>query len=190
MTHTTHYVIEGVDRLGKDTLIKNLINLRGFHHLIHYSKPQRCAFYERSHSDMSKLEEYQREAYFSGFELISRVPDVPIIFNRFHLGEVVYSSKYRGYSGEYVYGLEREYFVGEMNHLKLVLLKTSDWSIISDDGDSHDFSRRREEQEDFEKAFWKSHIKHKVMIDVARWEGGWKSPEEIAVEAIAMVTVF
>jgi len=175
----THYALEGTDRLGKDTLVRNILKKRGYHHVVHYSKPIECELYPGP----DKLKSYQAESFAAGFRLMSR-SEIPIIFNRFHLGEVVYSPLYRKYSGDYVYDMEIAYGAGQMSHVKLVLLTTSDWSLIIDDGNSHDFSRREEEQEAFKSAFARSKIKNKIIMDVARPEGGWKIPEEIAAEVI------
>ena len=176
-----HWIIEGCDRLGKDTLINNLIKKFGYQMVIHYSKPIDCEIYTGDKT--SRLKEYQSDSFYNGFILLVDFTEVPIIFNRFHLGECVYSPRYRNYSGDYVFELENVFGIESSEHIKLVLLKTSDWSFIDDDGENHDFTQRFAEQDDFEVAFKKSKIKNKVIIDVSNGSGR-KTPEEVLMEAI------
>ena len=177
------FIIEGIDRLGKDTLIKNIQDRLGFHFVLHYSKPQQLAFYHGS------LEAYQNESFERGFALIDNVSAgfflTPLIFNRFHLGENVYAPLYRGYDGDYVFKFEEDFGVHTFTHTNLILLTTSDFSILTDDGESFDFSKKEEEQEMFRKAFDKSILPNKVVIDVANGQGGYKDPLQILEEALA-----
>ena len=101
-----------------------------------------------------------------------------IIFDRAHLGEVVYSPRYRGYDGTYVFCNEQSY-----HDAGLILLTTSDFSFIQDDGDSFDFDKKEEEQEDFIKAYNLSKIEKKVMVDVSE-NGGFKTIEKIYEEIV------
>ena len=39
----------------------------------------------------------------------SKDKDINLIFNRSHLGETVYSPLYRGYSGDYIFDIEKKY---------------------------------------------------------------------------------
>jgi hypothetical protein len=189
MTDTTHFIIEGVDRLGKGTLIKNIIRRRGYHQVIHYEKPMISEFYSRPGCDDKRaIMDYQVDSFCRGFELMLTAQRCPIIFDRFHLGETVYSPRYRGYDGDYVFELERNFHISDMNHVKLILLTTSNWDIVEDDGLSFDVTRREDEQEDFKRSFWLSAIRHKVLVDVSD-EDGWRDPLSIADEAINMVTV-
>src|SRR5574343_489538 len=112
----THYIIEGLDRLGKDTLIDGILNQEGFHQVIHYSKPKKLACYK------SDLQAYQYLSFVNMFTLLREAKGVDLIFNRAHLGEVVYSPLYRGYEGEYVFMLEEAFKVKKLHHIKLILL--------------------------------------------------------------------
>jgi hypothetical protein len=40
MTNTTKFMIDGIDRLGKSSLIKRIQDELGYHLVIHYDKPQ------------------------------------------------------------------------------------------------------------------------------------------------------
>lgn len=176
------YIICGIDRLGKDTLIRNIQNKFGHHFVLHYSKPEKLDAYN------GNLYEYQYTSFDNGFTLLDNNSSgfyrTPMIFNRFHLGESVYAPLYRNYSGDYVFDLEKEYCAEEFHNVKLILLTTSDFSFIQDDGESFDFSKKEQEQEMFKAALAKSIFPNKTIIDVANGQGGWKSQEQILAEAI------
>lgn len=172
----TKYIIEGPDRLGKDTLINNLIEHFGFHFVIHYSKPKKMFIYEND------LYTYQRASFQAGFGLLTS--DVPVIFNRLHLGEVVYSPLYRGYSGDYVFEMEKQHWLDHSRDIKLILLTTSSFEFIQDDGDSFDFDKKEEEQKLFIEAFNKSIIKDKRIVDIHNGKGYFKDTEDIFREAM------
>ena len=85
-----------------------------------------------------------------------------MLFDRGHIGEYVYSPLYRNYSGEYVFDLEKEI---NTDDIRLVILK-GDLDAVKDDGLSHDYSRRFEEQERFLKGFEMSIIEDKRIVEV------------------------
>lgn len=170
-------IVEGVDRLGKNLLIDNIIDNYGFHFVIHYSKPKKMAVYDFS------LYNYQHHSFLSGFDLLF-APDVPVIYNRFHLGEFVYSPMYRDYSGDYVFDMEKSYRVNENNDVRLILLTTSNFEFIQDDGDSFDFDKKETEQKRFVEAYFKSIIEDKRIVDVHNGRGGFRDAEDIYREAM------
>lgn len=171
----THYIIEGVDGLGKSTLIQEIKNQNGFYHYLHYEKPQKLEYYK------NQLLSYQVDSFQYGFELLEQQV-IPFIFDRFHLGELVYSQRYRGYPGDYVFSFERDYDVQRWEHVKLILLVTSNWSHIRDDGQSFDFSAKETEQEQFIRAFNQSIFRDKQIIDICRENGTRKTPQELFKE--------
>jgi|694.fasta_scaffold14288_8 hypothetical protein len=170
-----HYVIEGIDGLGKSTLINAIKNADGFFHYIHYEKPQALDVYDND------LFTYQSNSFQYGFELLEQ-QIVPFIFDRFHLGELVYAHRYRGYDGEYVFSMERDYKVEKWSHVKLILLVTSNWSHIVDDGLSFDFSAKEQEQEDFIRAIQQSQFPRRQIIDICHKDGRRKTPQELLEE--------
>ena len=175
------YIIEGIDRLGKSTLIDAIIQKKGYHPVIHYQKPKVLDLYENS--VFGPEYEYQYASFVSGFELLSH--GTPMIFDRFHLGEAVYSDLYRGYSGDYVFDLEKHYDVANWHNVQLILLTTSDFDILEDDGQGFDFSKKEHEQELFLHAFDKSIIPNKHLIDITKWQDTFavrKSTNEILAE--------
>lgn len=151
-------IIEGLDRVGKSLLITNIIKSIGYHHVVHYGKPIQSSIYNNS------LEEYQKQSFIKGFELL--INNTDIIFDRFILGECVYAHRYRDYDGDYVFEYEENFNIQNYNDVFLILLTCSDTSIMVDDGESHDFSMKNAEQEDFISAYNKSIIMHKMMLNI------------------------
>lgn len=196
-----HWIIEGTDNLGKGLLIEGLLQNYGYHTYIHYEKPRllQAYGYSEKQSESTKrdaLADYQRDSFVQGFKLLET--GIPTIYDRFHLGECVYSDLYRGYSGDYVFTeIEDKYCIqwpenpeskrmtpAIADSTRMILLITSDFSFIQDDGLSIDVTKREEEQELFIKAFNRSMIPNKVMIDVSKIGGGsFKSPIDILIEA-------
>jgi hypothetical protein len=88
---------------------------------------------------------------------------------------------YRKYSGDYVYDLEKW---TNTSKARLILLTTSDFSFIQDDGLSLDFSKKEEEQAKFLAAFKRSNIEDKVLIDISNGQGGYRSAESILAEVL------
>lgn len=176
-----HIIVEGIDSTGKSSLIRNIMNELNYFLVVHYQKP--LALNSFSHD----LKQYQISSFHSGFNLLESKLDT--IFDRFHLGEYVYSKRYRGYDGDYVFALEKNARVDLNDDIVLILLHTSDFSICVDDGESFDFSKREEEQRDFIKAFHRSTIANKIMINVSDGEGGFKNPGVILEEAMKAIIV-
>lgn len=183
---TRSFIIEGIDRLGKSTLIDSLLNRLGHFEVIHYQKPKVLSFYkERYGAEAKKM--YQMSAFNSMFSILNS--DARVILDRAHLGEMVYAPIYRGYSGSYVFDLERSYAVsgGRLDHVRMILL-TENFDISThfiDDGESFDASKRKEEQNLFIEAFNKSIIKDKKIICVTGEDGNFRSTQDILEEAIS-----
>jgi len=178
------YAIEGIDRLGKSTLIKNIKNALGYFEVIHFEKPQRLEVYKDSVENPLKV--YQEESFRNSM-LIAK-SGARVIFDRWHLGEMVYSPMYRGYSGDYVMDLEESTNVIWTSNLRLVLL-VEDFEVSKhfvDDGESFDIARRADEQAMFIDAFNKSKIIDKRIVCVTdRATGGFKPQMQILQEVIS-----
>lgn len=171
-------VVEGIDRLGKGSIIKGIIEEYGYRHVIHYSKPVKSKVYR-------SLQEYQYDSFRRGFECLKTL-DIHYIFDRFHLGEVVYSPRYRGYDGKYVYNLE-DLNLTLLRRMWLILLYTDNFEFLVDDGNSFDFDKKQEEMDDFVNAFHKSKVPHKIMINVHNGHGDYKRFDEILTEALTFL---
>lgn len=209
----TKFLIEGLDRLGKDTLIDGIQQARGFHHVLHFSKPLELDCYRqlselnvdsqmyrnvpgtygcgKSNSKIIQGEmfrQYQLASFRNMFMLL-RDPYTRLIMNRAHLGECVYAPLYRGYAGEYVFDIERQFEMAANKSTRLILL-WEDFEIAKhfvDDGLSlGSIENRQREQELFIKAFNRSAIPDKRMICVTDQAlGGFKPRDWILTEAIA-----
>jgi nicotinamide riboside kinase len=179
------YIICGVDRLGKSSLVQGLQDKLGYHLVLHYEKPKLLDVYADIYDENKHaLRQYQEQSFINMFKVLGT--NANIICDRAHLGEFVYAP-YRGYDGSYVFKMEKEHDFdgpGFTSTTKLILLTTSNWDIINDDGNSIDFSRRQEEQELFKNAVGKSIIRNKVIIDVHNGKGGFKTLAEILDLAI------
>lgn len=188
------YIVEGIDRLGKSSLIDGIQHKFGFFNTMHYQRPKLLHHYQHAPmGDEHAFEQYQYDSFTSMFNLM--LGSEPFIMDRGHLGEYVYAPRYRGYSGSYVFDLEQTFinqwdrsdprgdFIGLPPPMKLILLITSDFSFIKDDGLSFDWSRKEEEQDDFITAFECSKLP-KAMIDVSNGKGSYKKPYEILDEAL------
>ena len=172
-------LIEGLDRLGKSSLAKNVQDKLGYHLYIHYGKPEKLKRYTGS-SIGCPLHAYQRELNENMFKLLES--NANIIIDRAHLGETVYAPLYRGYDGGYVFNIEKKY---NTDGVRLILLYADPDFVVEDDGKSiGDFSMRTCEQEEFKISFHRSNIEDKKMIKVN--EGNKYRPyEDILKEVLA-----
>lgn len=203
------FLIDGIDRLGKSSLIKRIQDHLGYHLVIHYDKPQVLPSYmgaaqdikeapvdeldplfaknlELSDENMARLL-YQFEANTGMFDLMKN-SRTPIIFDRTHLGELVYAPLYRKYSGDYVYDMEKELIQARPfstdSDIRMILLISSNTDMLVDDGLSFDPAKKNDEQNLFIDAFNKSNLVNKVIVDVHNGKGGYRSYEDIYTEAI------
>ena len=192
-------IIEGIDRTGKNTLIDGIKNRLGYFQTIHYQKPEILASFmklARNQFDLpddsmhpkvteAALKHYQAQSFTDMFKLLST--DVRFIMNRAHLGEFVYAPRYRGYPGDFIFDIEKSFKEDVTSNFHnttlLVLLHTSSFDFMKDDGLSFDFSQKDEEQMDFVRAFEKSDIKHKLMLDIHDGTGNFV-PKEKLVEVV------
>lgn len=193
------YIIEGLDKLGKSFLINNIKNKLGFFQVIHFGKPEKLDIYnsasglkvfEGDEEPLVQVEKenvhqflYQAESFRNAMLMCKS--GARIIFDRSWLGEAVYAPLYRGYSGDYVFSLEKRTHVAE-NNIRLILL-TEDFTIAKhfvSDGESFDDDKRWEEQADFISAFHKSAIVDKRIINVTASDGKFRNQEDILQDAI------
>jgi len=165
-------IIEGTDNVGKDTqqdlIIKNMSD-RVFHKLHYSSLPFK--------DDKDKHATYSKKLYETMFQLMMKSKiakfesdlDINLIFNRSHLGETVYSPLYRGYSGDYVFDIEKKYTKALREDLYLITLVNDPHTILKrDDGKSFYGNEEevRAEIDGFTRAHRKSTIKNKLLVNV------------------------
>jgi thymidylate kinase len=159
-------IIEGLDRVGKDTAVKKIV--REFNkdnmHAVHY--------FHTGHSTVQQQIMYNTRLYKDMFNMMLEGHDRSYIFNRSHLSESVYADLYRGYSGDYVFDIEREFsqYLPIWDKLSLVVLSASPETILSrgDDGDTitngDRYGEIKKETDMFKLAFDKTMIRNKAWI--------------------------
>lgn len=186
-----NFIIESIDRCGKDTLINNLLHKFGHRFVFHRKKPEllQCYADQAKINGIDPLLLYQRECFANDMALLknSEYNTFGIFFNRSWLGESVYANLYRGYSGQYVFELEKIAGLETLKATRLILL-TEDFSkskhFIDDGLSLGSVEAREKEQNLFINAFNKSTILDKKMICVTDpATGQFKSQEEILREA-------
>lgn len=189
MTTPSIFIIEGIDNTGKGTLVDTIQDHLGFHQIIKFDKPKKLSYYN------DDAREYQMESFKNAFSMLEgflsgrKVPK--LIFDRFHLGELVYSPFYRGYSGDYVFDLERKLMASAFKkalasvHIRLILLLANTPENLPDDGKSFDRDKAAIEQKIFLDGFHRSAFGNKRLIAVQNSLGEFCDPNEIAEEAIS-----
>lgn len=199
----TTWIVEGLDRLGKSTLIENIQNYRGAHQVIHSGKPPIMAFYDKPldirdkpNADITwdqRLQVNFQNAYFlNAFRSIAANKKANVIYDRLHLGETVYSPLYRNTVVESVMANEsiilgRGTSTSPSSHVRMILL-TEDFTVSKhfvSDGESFDDSKRKVEQDAFISAFRRSVIQDRRIICVTGSDGNFKHPLAILAEALA-----
>jgi thymidylate kinase len=157
-----------MDRCGKDTQIKNITkylleqNENKSVHVLHYS----------SLPIKDNIEERSSILYYDMFRICNAVlktPDIHLLLNRAHLGEMVYGYIYRNYDARWIYQIEKQ-FQDLMKNAFLITLVDSSFNCIKrDDGLSlsdADINKAKIELDRFKLATELSNIKHKLFIDI------------------------
>lgn len=175
-------ILEGPDNTGKDTqqklIIQKLYKKEGLVFQTHHfsncplkTKKDHIAYSKKMYTDMFyAIQEYCNHK-------------ISAIYNRSHLGEAVYSPLYRNYDGDYVFKIEKlfkdsvtiYYNKGKKYEDKILdnvylIVFVGDKNVIFSRDDKLSFYKDAEgvqkEREYFERAFEKSVIPHKILIDV------------------------
>ena len=158
MTPPDHFILEGVDRVGKDQLLNKIQHRLGYHQVLHYQKPMKLDCYASGRSEPEAWRYYQEVSFRMMFQFLCEIPTVKIICNRAHLGESVYAPIYRGYSGDYVFEIEREFSARKLSRVRLVLL-VEDFAKsmhFLDDGESLGGAEKRPDEQISHPADFKS----------------------------------
>ena len=168
-------IIEGPDRVGKDSLIRNLNNRFYRENLvnIHYSAIH-------PYDKKMPIRELSENINRTMFNLLNT--NFNFILNRAHLGEMVYAPKYRNYPGDYVFELEKNL---KRTDVFLILLTDSPETLAKrDDGKSisNKVQDIENEIELFRKALKMSGIKNKLEISCCG-----KTKDQVASEAIKFI---
>jgi len=165
-------IFEGPDNIGKGTQIKlfhtNILFMDMIFQTLHYSglpfkhPEDHIEYSERLYDDMFKMMSHSVNFTNRSF-----------VFDRSHIGEMVYAPLYRHYSGDYVLDIEKKYLDFLNKHLYVIALAGTDMHK-RDDGKS--FYKNEEEalkeNTQFMKAYANTGIKNKVMLFVDGFSPG------------------
>jgi len=165
MSKTRLVIIEGCDRVGKDTLIAGLQNSFQRTETIHWGYPigdnneEKTAYQQ---FDFERKMVYWKEKQADGsLELL--------IWNRSHLGENVYGTMYRdSYPNTWVPQLEEKYLSDDTEIFLVLLVADPEFIAAQDDGLSYSarIDDKRQEVELFVKSFHHSCVGNKKFMMV------------------------
>jgi thymidylate kinase len=159
--------IEGCDRVGKDLLINEIIKRYSNTVKRHWAFP-------KGNSNEEKTQ-YQKDTFLREFELhkylnVRIENDSLMIWNRSHIGEMVYGSLYRDSKPEeWVMNLEKDFSFHTDKSIYLVYLYAdAEFIIKEDDGNSYSkkLSDKSQELISFASAIHSSSIIKKLSIKV------------------------
>ena len=172
-------IIEGMDRCGKSTLVENLRKK-------YFKNPNIMAHHSSSPPAVEDPNGWEIEHYESLFIASKRLVNqlsYDIIFDRFHLGAIVYGEKYRNADPQPIYDLDRRFLSGYKNAALILLTDNNDGIASRDDGESleknmDDFTYTRAA---FTNAFNQSTCRHKLHINISR-NGGVENTYDTVVK--------
>lgn len=155
-------IIEGQDRTGKDTLIKKLVKT-------YFDKSPfiiHCIGTDKKDSEGLKA---SKKYYYDLFNLIESSNN-NFILNRSHIGEYIYSPIYRGYSGDYIFELEKT-LSNKKNYFLIGLIDSSAEALKREDSESLSKGSQDlffKEQNLFTNAILKSRLPNskKILLDI------------------------
>ena len=179
-------IIEGIDCIGKDTLIKGIQEhfIKDYNVCIrHFGKPPK-------NLNTEDVLDFQFKCFENEVKLISNINtpgyyryyDDLIIWNRSHLGEYVYSQMFRGGNAQ---DLKYKLLNFEHWHLEnfmfgtylITLTADPQFALSKEDGQSfsQNFEQKTKELELFKEIHEFSTIKNKIIIKVDEWNTVIKS---------------
>ena len=165
-------IIEGMDRCGKSTLVEQLRKR-------YFTDPRILVHHSSSPPKVENPNEWEVQHYKSLLDTsyyLNYAEDFNVIYDRFHLGAVVYGKKYRNADPEDIYAIEHM-LIRKDDEIALVLLTDYGSRIVDrDDDDSIESSAEEfdETGEAFEEAFHRSIIPNKLHINITE-NGGFKN---------------
>jgi thymidylate kinase len=160
-------IIEGTDCVGKTSLINQLKEYFNEYYLKHFTNPP-------NNMTMQEQHEYNKKKYYD--EIDNPFKKMIKIYDRFHLGEMVYAPMYRGYEPDYIEDLEEKLnYKGAM----LVLLVAN----VDDIKKRFDGNFIREEhigevQQRFIQAYKDSKIQNKMILNTSHIDQ-YKAAKEV-----------
>lgn len=165
-------IIEGMDRCGKSTLVEQLRKR-------YFNNPRILIHHSSSPPKVENPNEWEIEHYrqlLDASYMLNYGHDFEVIFDRFHLGAIVYGKKYRNADPEDIYAIEN-LTIQKGDEIALVLL--TDWTSAIMERDDDDSLESTPEEFDqtrtaFEEAFKRSIIPNKLHINISE-NGGFKN---------------
>lgn len=160
-------IIEGTDRTGKDTIIDKLVEENRNVIKKHWSFPKGNTNEEKT--------QFQKKSFFENFEMYSLLnkhisDDTVMIWNRSHIGELVYGTLFRDSNPEsWVWQLENFFGFDKNTEIYLILLYAdAEFVTAKDDGNSYSskLEDKKKEIEKFLAAYEKTSISNKIKIKV------------------------
>lgn len=165
-------IIEGMDRCGKSTLIEQLRKQ-------YFTDPRILIHHSSSPPKVENPNEWEIQHYKSLLDTsyyLNYAEDFNVIFDRFHLGAIVYGKKYRNADPDDIYAIENM-LIRKDDEIAMLLLTDHTPAILErDDYQSLESSGFEfdETREAFEEAFARSIIPNKLHINVSE-NGGFKN---------------
>jgi thymidylate kinase len=173
-------ILEGMDRTGKSSHAANLwttFNSMPVNHgasIIRGDKMQSKYVHPSDQDHYRAYSNYQNHS----FKRIKHCNDNNIegvrIYDRFHLSECVYGTKYRKYDGSYVFDIEANYIkdVPEDNIILITFIDSVDSLLSRDDGDgfTSDPKEIHKEIDLFVDAHYDSNIINKHIINISDYD--------------------
>lgn len=164
-----HIIIEGLDALGKDTLIKGICDSFNYENIAirHFAKPPK--------NNIDPLS-FQINVFLKEFNLLHSFSSCNdyhknlIIWNRSHLGEYVWGSLYRGCNkhviSDKLKSIEEKYLIDET--YLIYLYSDADFAAKNEDGESlgKSISDKEHQLKLFGEIYDSSLIKNKIKIKV------------------------
>ena len=182
-------IVEGIDGAGKDTLIRQISTLEPNNIIRHFSFP-------KGNSNTERIK-YQVKSFHNEFTFFKEtlnnkaISDNSImIWNRSHIGEMVYGTLYRQYNPEdWIINKELEFNFHKLDNIYLIRLDIdAEFACSNDDGESFtsDVQSKKQEIALFKRAIDKSLIKNKLTIKVDE-KGTFRNTEEIRREVFNFI---
>ena len=185
MSKTKLVIVEGCDRVGKDTLVSGLQKTFATTEMIHWGYPigdtnDDKTAYQKEDFKLNMMK-WRVEKYWDKADLV--------IWNRSHLGEYVYGKLYRdSYPDTWVPQLEERFLGKEENAYLILLVADPEFIAKQDDGLSYSakVEDKKEELKQFVSSFKDSKITNKKLIMVHD-ENGYYSADSILEKVIKFI---
>ena len=184
------YIFEGIDRVGKDTLIEGVASELNEPINHHFSAPPQQM--PDLQAQILQRQSYEAEWVFMR-DVLADPYERDMIINRFHLGETVYGPRYRTLNShgiDAIFNDERDgidllRYNGDYDNVRLVLVTTSSFAHLVDDGGNFNWENKELEQNDFLRAWARSGLKKKIIDTYDPAKNYYRDIDDLVNEAMA-----